>query len=46
MIFLLVFYVFYTLWWGYAIFHLFEGVRVDHEKGQGKERGIKARCKV
>ena len=34
MIFLLAFYVFYTLWWGYAIFYLFDGVGLTMKKAR------------
>ncbi|MGC1404293.1 MAG: hypothetical protein WA974_15350 [Thermodesulfobacteriota bacterium] len=34
MIFLLAFYVFYTLWWGYAIFYLFDGVGLTMKKAK------------
>lgn len=37
MIFLLAFYVFYTLWWGYAIFHLFDGVGLTMKKAKVKK---------
>ena len=37
MIFLLVFYVFYTMWWGYAIFYLFEGVGLTMKKAKVKK---------
>jgi hypothetical protein len=37
MIFLLVFYVVYTLWWGYAIFYLFEGVGLSMKKAKVKK---------
>jgi hypothetical protein len=37
MIFLLGFYVFYTLWWGYAIFYLFEGVGLTMKKAKIKK---------
>ena len=33
----LVFYVIYTLWWGYAILFLFEGVGMQMKKGAKKE---------
>lgn len=33
----LVFYVAYTLWWGFAIFYLFEGVGLVMKKGAKKE---------
>lgn len=33
----LVFYVVYTLWWGYAIFFLFEGLGLKMTKGKKKE---------
>ena len=36
MTFLLVFYVFYTLWWGYAIFYLFEGFGLTMKKAKVK----------
>jgi len=34
---LLVFYVFYTLWWGYAIFYLFNGVGLTMKKAKVKK---------
>jgi len=37
MTFLLVFYVAYTLWWGYAIFFLFEGVGLSMKKAKVKK---------
>ena len=37
MIFLLAFYVFYTLWWGYAIFYLFDGVGLTMKKAKIKK---------
>jgi hypothetical protein len=37
MTFLLVFYVFYTMWWGYAIFYLFEGVGLTMKKAKVKK---------
>jgi hypothetical protein len=37
MIFLLVFYVFYTMWWGYAIFYMFEGVGLTMKKAKVKK---------
>lgn len=37
MIFLLVFYVFYTMWWGYAIFYLFDGVGLTMKKAKVKK---------
>jgi hypothetical protein len=33
----LVFYVFYTLWWGYAIYFLFEGLGLEMKSGAKKE---------
>jgi hypothetical protein len=33
---LLVFYVFYTMWWGYAIFYLFEGFGLSMKKAKVK----------
>jgi len=36
MTFLLVFYVIYTLWWGYSIFHLFEGLGLTMKKARVK----------
>ncbi len=33
---LLVFYVLYTLWWGFAIFHLFEGLGLSMKKARVK----------
>jgi hypothetical protein len=37
MIFLLAFYVFYTMWWGYAIFYLFEGFGLTMKKAKVKK---------
>jgi len=37
MIFLLAFYVFYTMWWGYAIFFLFEGFGLTMKKAKVKK---------
>lgn len=37
MIFLLAFYVFYTLWWGYAIFYIFDGVGLTMKKAKVKK---------
>lgn len=37
MIFLLAFYVFYTMWWGYAIFYLFDGVGLTMKKAKVKK---------
>jgi len=34
---LLVFYVFYTMWWGYAIFYLFEGIGLTMKKAKVKK---------
>jgi hypothetical protein len=34
---LLVFYVFYTIWWGYALYHLFEGVGLTTKKVKVKK---------
>jgi hypothetical protein len=34
---LLVFYVFYTMWWGYAIFYLFEGFGLTMKKAKVKK---------
>lgn len=34
---LLVFYVFYTMWWGYAIFYLFDGVGLTMKKAKVKK---------
>jgi len=34
---LLVFYVFYTMWWGYAIFYLFEGLGLTMKKAKVKK---------
>ncbi len=34
---LLVFYVFYTLWWGYAIFYLFDGLGLTMKKAKIKK---------
>jgi hypothetical protein len=37
MTFLLAFYVFYTLWWGYAIFYLFDGIGLTMKKAKVKK---------
>jgi len=37
MIFLLVFYVVYTMWWGFAIFYLFEGLGLSMKKSKVKK---------
>jgi hypothetical protein len=37
MISLLAFYVFYTMWWGYAIFYLFDGVGLTMKKAKIKK---------
>ena len=37
MIFLLAFYVFYTMWWGYAIYYLFDGVGLTMKKAKVKK---------
>jgi len=37
MTFLLVFYVFYTLWWGFAIFFIFEGIGLTMTKAKVKK---------
>jgi len=34
---LLVFYVFYTLWWGYAIFYMFDGIGLTMKKSKVKK---------
>jgi len=34
---LLVFYVFYTMWWGYAIFYLFDGIGLSMKKAKVKK---------
>ena len=34
---LLVFYVFYTMWWGYAIFYMFDGVGLTMKKAKVKK---------
>ena len=34
---LLVFYVLYTLWWGFAIFYLFDGVGLSMKKARVKQ---------
>jgi hypothetical protein len=34
---LLVFYVFYTMWWGYAIFYMFEGIGLTMKKAKVKK---------
>ena len=34
---LLVFYVFYTLWWGYAVFYLFDGIGLTMKKAKMKK---------
>lgn len=35
--FALVFYVIYTMWWGYSIFYLFEGLGLEMKAGKKKE---------
>ncbi len=37
MIFLLVFYVAYTMWWGFAIFYMFEGMGLSMKKSKVKK---------
>lgn len=37
LIFALVFYVFYTLWWGFAIFYMAEGIGLQLKAGKKKE---------
>jgi hypothetical protein len=37
MIFLLVFYVVYTMWWGFAIFFIFEGIGLSMKKAKVKK---------
>jgi hypothetical protein len=37
MIFLLVFYVAYTMWWGFAIFYMFEGLGLSMKKSKVKK---------
>jgi hypothetical protein len=37
MTFLLVFYVAYTLWWGFAIFFIFEGIGLTMSKAKVKK---------
>ncbi|OGW37462.1 MAG: hypothetical protein A2010_15275 [Nitrospirae bacterium GWD2_57_9] len=34
---LLIFYVFYTMWWGYAIFYLFDGIGLTMKKAKVKK---------
>lgn len=34
---LLVFYVFYTMWWGYAIFYMFDGIGLSMKKSKVKK---------
>ncbi len=34
---LLIFYVFYTMWWGYAIFYMFEGLGLTMKKAKVKK---------
>jgi len=34
---LLAFYVFYTLWWGYAVFYLFDGIGLTMKKAKTKK---------
>jgi len=34
---LLIFYVAYTMWWGYAIFYMFEGVGLSMKKAKVKK---------
>ena len=33
----LFFYIFYTMWWGYAIYFLFEGMGLEMKSGAKKE---------
>jgi hypothetical protein len=37
MTFLLVFYVAYTMWWGFAIFYIFEGIGLSMKKAKVKK---------
>ncbi len=37
MTFLLVFYVFYTMWWGFAIFNVFDGIGLSMKKAKVKK---------
>ena len=37
MTFLLVFYVAYTMWWGFAIFFIFEGIGLSMKKAKVKK---------
>jgi hypothetical protein len=37
MVFLLVFYVAYTMWWGFAIFYIFEGIGLSMKKAKVKK---------
>ena len=37
MTFLLVFYVIYTMWWGFAIFFIFEGIGLSMKKAKVKK---------
>ncbi len=37
MVFLLIFYVAYTLWWGYAIFYMFDGLGLSMKKSKVKK---------
>jgi len=34
---MLFFYVLYTMWWGYAIFNLFDGIGLSGKKGKFKQ---------
>ena len=42
MTFLLVFYVAYTMWWGFAIFFIFEGIGLSMKKAKEKKEKEKA----
>jgi len=35
--FLLIFYIFYTMWWGYAILYIFDGIGLQMKAGKKKE---------
>ncbi len=37
MTFVLVFYVVYTMWWGFAIFYIFEGIGLSMKKAKVKK---------
>ena len=34
---MLIFYIVYTMWWGYAIFHIFDGLGLSMKKAKLKQ---------